>query len=97
MMAQNHDRLPSRRAILFRRERATESGADAEYRKEVVGNKLSRNVLRFRSGSLAAQQKFFLGAGDQAGEGPRMLAEENVIGEREPTVTIFRRLVFQFD
>src|SRR5262245_1157433 len=96
-MAQNHNRLPARRVILFRCEGTPESGADAEDRKEVVGNKLSRNLLRFRSSSLAAQQKTFLGAGDQTGEDLRMLAEEVVIGERETSIAFIRRLVFQPD
>src|SRR5262245_10757844 len=96
-MAQNHNRLPARRAIIFRCERASMSGADAEDRKEVVGNKLSRNLLRFLSSSLAAQQKPFLGGGDQAGEDLRLIAEEDVIGERETSIAFIRRPIFQPD
>src|SRR5262245_18706438 len=96
-MAQNHNRLPAWRAILFRREGTPESGADAEYRKEVVGNKLSRNLLRFRSSNQAAQQKSFLGAGGQTGEDLRLLAEEEVIGKRETSIVFIRRPVFQPD
>src|SRR5215510_57424 len=96
-MAQNHNRLSARRAILFCREGTPESGADAEDRKVVVGDKLSRNHLRFLSRSLAAQQKSFLGNCDQAGEDLRLLAEEDVIGERETSRAFIRRSVFQQD
>jgi hypothetical protein len=73
------------------------NSADAEDRKEVVGNKLSRNLLRFHSSSLAAQQKPLLGTGDQTGEDLRMLAEEVVIGERERSIVFIRSPVFQFE
>src|SRR5262245_24823134 len=97
MVAQDHDWLPARRAVLFSCERATADGVDAERRKEVVRNKLSRDHLRFYPGSLASQQKPLLGAGDQAREDLHLLAEEDVIGERERPKAFFRPQVFQFD
>src|SRR5262245_40409172 len=96
MMAQDHDWLPAWRAVLFRCERATADGVDAERRKEIVRNKLSHNLHRFCPCNLASQQKPLPGAGNQAGEDLRMLAEEDVVGKRKLANAFVRRPVIQF-
>src|SRR5262245_28051760 len=95
-MAYDYNWFPAWSANLFRRECAAANRADAENRKEIVGDELTRNLFHFGRGGLISQQEFLVGAGHQAGEDLRLFAKEEIVGEGKSPI-IPRRVVVQPD
>src|SRR5262245_7947764 len=94
VVAQDHDGILPRRAVLFRCESSTEAEARSQFRKEVVGNEHYENPLRFRR--LIVQQEDITVRGDQSGVGPGVVTEVNVVREGiAPLAPWFRSPVFE--
>src|SRR5215475_5745212 len=95
-MAYDYNRFPARSADFFRRECAAAYRADAEDRKEIVGDELTRNLFHIGRGGLTSQQEFLIGACHQAGEDLRLLTKEEIVGEGKSPI-FPRRVVVQPD
>src|SRR5262245_3064528 len=94
VVAQDHDGILTRRAILFRCESSTETEARSQFRKEVVGNEHYENPLRFRR--LVVQQEDITVRGDQSGVGLGVVTEVNIVREGiAPLAPWFRSPVFE--
>src|SRR5262249_10771459 len=84
-IAYDHDWIPARYVILFRRESASQRRGGAENGEEIVGNELSCDLLCVLRGRWTPEQQpvpTVVFGGGQIGEDLGVIPHVNVVGER---------------